>query len=59
MELNNSVVDFNYSLLSIPELILHGSTGMATEAVNSISSGSKRIAPSKSCKDVPYRSWEK
>ena len=59
MELNNSVVDINYSLLSIPELILHGSRGMATEAGNSISSGSKRIAPPKSCKDVSYRSWKK
>ena len=59
MELNNSVVHINYSLLSIPELILHGSRGMTTEARNNISSGSKRIAPPKSCKDVPYRSWEK
>ena len=43
MELNNSVVHVNYSLLSIPELILNGSRGMATEAGNSISSGLNRI----------------
>ena len=44
--------------MSIPELILHGSRGMRTEAGNSCSSGSKRIAPPKLSKDVPYRSWK-
>ena len=39
--------------------MLHGgSRGMATKAGNSSSSGSKRIAPPKLCKDVPYRSWK-
>ena len=54
MELNNIVL----FILSIPELMLHGSRGMTTAAGNSSSSGSKRIAPPKLCKDVPYRSWK-
>ena len=33
-------------------------TGLATEAGSSSSSGLKRIAPPKLCKDVPYRSWK-
>ena len=59
VELNNIAVHITYSLLPIPELILYGSRGMASEAGNSVSSTSKRIAPPKLCKDVPYRSWEK
>ena len=54
MELN-----INYRLsLPIPELILHGSRGVATEARNSGSSGSKRIALLKLCKGVLYRPWK-
>ena len=48
----------SYQLQSIPKLILHDSTGMATEAGNSSSSGSKRIAPPKLSEDVPYKSWK-
>ena len=45
--------------MSIPELKLHGSRGMATEAGSSSSSGSKGIAPPKLCEYVPHRSWKK
>ena len=53
------ILGYIFSILPIPELTLYGSRGMATEAGNSVRSGSKRIAPPKSGKDVPCRSWEK
>ena len=38
--------------------IFHGSRGMTTEGGNSVSMGSKRLAPPRLSEDIPYKSWK-